>query len=80
MNIQDEIAKLAFGMTKTEAQSNGICVDCKLPVRQSALDGAQQEEYRLSGLCPNCFDALEQEVDAACGEVGHDSGDSKRRK
>ncbi len=55
-DLQDETARLAFGMTKDEALAKGICICCKQP---PALNTSiAKREYRMSGLCERCFDEI----------------------
>ncbi len=50
---QDELAKMAHGMTITDAKIQGVCVACKLPTGSfSSLLGAA--DYNLRGLCEPC--------------------------
>lgn len=57
--FKDDLGKLTFGMTKSEAHSKQICINCKKPVRFWSLEG--MKEYRISGLCEYCFDDITEE-------------------
>jgi len=51
---QDILAQAAFGWTKEDAHAAGVCIDCRLaPKPRSEADVG---EYRISGLCPDCFE------------------------
>jgi len=59
--LKDTLAKSAFGMTKGEASSQGICVCCKQPALPKCYSEEGRREYGISGLCEECFDKI-------CGE------------
>jgi hypothetical protein len=42
-----------FGMTVREAHDAGICIACKEPPQLNTE--AARNEYRISGLCEDCF-------------------------
>lgn len=52
----DTLAGSTFGITREEAQRRMICIDCKQPPGE--LTGADASEYRISALCPKCFDKI----------------------
>lgn len=59
MNLQqfkDDLAISAFGMTKSEAHTKGVCIKCKRPPVFTSTLGPQ--EYQISGLCDLCFDSM----------------------
>ena len=59
MNLNDLKKSLAmeiFDMTKEEAISKNICINCKQPPVFNTLLG--QKEYQISGLCEPCFDEI----------------------
>lgn len=63
----DNLEKSAYGLTRTEAIVRGVCINCKIPA-QSGVNihsPAGAAEYRISGMCEDCFDALftEEEED-----------------
>ena len=45
-----------YGMTKAEALSQGICLQCKMPALPKCYSEAGKREYQISGLCEPCFD------------------------
>lgn len=47
-----------YGNERAIAHRAGICVDCGLPVDYDNLSELDQREYRISYICPACFDAL----------------------
>lgn len=61
MNLNDfknDMAKSLYGMTKDEAVSKGICIQCKNPVEGRIHSEMGKREYNISGLCEICFDAI----------------------
>lgn len=54
----DEMSMRLYGLTQTEAQARGICLQCKQEALPRCYSHAGREEYRISGLCEHCFDAL----------------------
>lgn len=52
----DTLAGSTFGITREEAQHDGICIDCKRPPGE--LTGADLSEYHITALCPKCFDNI----------------------
>jgi hypothetical protein len=57
-NHKDETAINAYGMTAEEAWSKNICIKCKEPALPKCLSEAGRDEYRISALCEECFDAI----------------------
>lgn len=62
--FEEDLAKDLYGMTKSEAHTQGICIQCKQPPRFYSAAG--EGEYKISGLCEYCFDEICKEPD---GEV-----------
>lgn len=56
--VKDNIAKDIFGETITDAQTEGICVNCKEPAVPKCYSEAGRREYKISGLCELCFDNI----------------------
>lgn len=62
----DLVGEATFGMTRTDARKNGVCISCHEPVFNA--DGtlnaelfhseAGVKEYYISGMCERCFDKL----------------------
>lgn len=61
--IQDRVARAAFGMTMAEAKADGICICCKQPPKFTT--GAGRREYYNSALCEPCFDRIAQNAEDA---------------
>jgi hypothetical protein len=53
----DEVAKEAFGTTRTEALRDGKCVGCGT-TRLIFRDIPSQQEFHLTALCQKCQDAV----------------------
>jgi len=54
--FKDNLAEWKFGMSLSEAWERGVCVACKKPVDKKALKVVDAAEYRISALCPSCFE------------------------
>lgn len=70
MNLQsfkNGIARMAFGMTTSEAHEKGVCISCKQNVDRTTLAPDDAKEYRMSGLCPGCFEEITREEDEPDG-------------
>lgn len=57
-SFKDFVATQLHGMTKAEAHEKDICIDCKQPWQPKTHTDAGKREYRISGMCEECFDAL----------------------
>jgi len=57
-NLKNSFAKDLYGMTKAEAHASGICIQCQEPAIPKCYSDAGREEYRISGLCEECFDEM----------------------
>lgn len=54
--LQKEMSRDVFGMTKEDALAQNICIQCKrVPTFSS---DAGRREYQISGVCEPCFDAM----------------------
>lgn len=60
-DFKDQLAKDCFGQTAAEAQSAGLCISCKEPALPKCYSAAGKSEYRISGLCEQCFDSITRE-------------------
>lgn len=64
-SFNDNLSRMLFNQTLTEAQSKNICIKCSAPVDTSDWTPLDIDEYLISGFCPDCFnnliDRLEQE-------------------
>jgi hypothetical protein len=56
--IRDESAKAAFGMTREEAQEQGICIHCKQVALGRIHTPAGHREYHITAMCEVCWDEL----------------------
>ena len=59
--FQDNLARSIYGLTSDEAQSQGICISCRLPAKERCYSSAGRREYEISGLCEICFDEITKE-------------------
>lgn len=65
----DDLGLQAFGKSRTDAMAEKVCVCCHKPVltadgsfdRDLIQTPAGEREYRISGICEKCFDALFEE-------------------
>lgn len=57
-DFKDNLSRMATGMTRDEAHSKGICIECKEPAKAKCYSIAGLREYQISGMCEKCFDAL----------------------
>ena len=57
MTVIDRMAQRIFGLTKLDAQEQGICIKCRKEV-PNVLSPVDWREYMISALCPTCFDGL----------------------
>lgn len=60
-NYKESMAKAIYNMTKEEAHSKGICLECKKPAFLKCYSKAGRKEYQISGLCERCFDKIYKE-------------------
>ena len=60
-DLKDSLAKYLYGITASEARSQGLCIQCKQPALERCYSDAGIREYQISGLCEKCFDEI-------CGE------------
>lgn len=51
-NLKDMMARELYGMSRTKAHEDGVCVSCKKYIHTLPHTPA---EYWLSGLCDACF-------------------------
>ena len=59
--FKDSVAVAAFGITKAAVQQQGLCISCKQPAIPKCYSYEGKREYRISGMCEECFDALFKE-------------------
>jgi hypothetical protein len=61
MNLQtfkDNLAKAIYDQTTNEAQSTGLCIQCKEQALPKCYSEMGKREYYISGLCGECFDEI----------------------
>lgn len=56
--IKEKFSKKVFGMSISEAQAKGICIQCRKPALENCYSEAGKKEYAISGLCEKCFDEI----------------------
>jgi hypothetical protein len=54
----DRLGRSLFGMTVDEARSLGVCLRCRKDAPRETWATVDVNEWLLSGLCPECFDAI----------------------
>ena len=52
------LARAIFGRDKYEAIAKGECVRCYKPAAVTQWKAIDVAEYRISGICPDCWDDL----------------------
>lgn len=58
---KDMLAFNLYGWRAKDAQAAGVCIWCRLaPQLASQID---VDEYRISGLCPKCFERCTMEFE-----------------
>ena len=63
-NQLDMMALSIHGITKNDAISMGLCINCKqIPTFYTDLG---RKEYRISGMCEPCFDLIMRDPDDCC--------------
>lgn len=53
--VQDIIASVLFGRTRTDSITSDLCVTCDRPAT-SFKDALSAKEYTISGMCQVCQD------------------------
>ena len=56
--FKDKLAEGLYGMTAEQAIAKGICIQCKQPALPNCYSEAGVREFRISGLCEECFDKI----------------------
>jgi len=56
--FKDKLAKETFGMIVKDALEQGICISCREEALPKCYSEAGKREYRISGLCEQCFDKI----------------------
>lgn len=64
--VKDITSQAAFGMTRNDAWSKGLCIKCKQAPQ--FYSDAGRKEYGITGLCEFCFDLIcDPDVCSFCG-------------
>lgn len=56
--LTNSLSKEVFGISREEALSTGICIQCRQPAIPNCYSNAGRREYAISGLCEKCFDSI----------------------
>lgn len=56
--LKHNMTKDLFGMSKQEGLSSGLCIDCKEEALPKCYSEAGKKEFKISGLCEQCFDKI----------------------
>ena len=56
--LKNNLSQDLYGITKAEACRTGICIQCKEPALPKCYSEAGKREYKISGLCEQCFDEI----------------------
>jgi hypothetical protein len=56
--LKDNISRQVFKITKSEAQAQGICVNCRQPALARCYSDAGRREYGITAMCEMCFDEM----------------------
>lgn len=62
----DAVSLASFGLTRTQALAQGVCINCRKAVKNEKGEWraslfrteAGKREYPISGLCEVCFDKI----------------------
>jgi hypothetical protein len=55
--FMDQMSMDIYGISRSEAWSKGICLECKELALPKCYSEAGVKEYKMSGLCEACFDS-----------------------
>lgn len=61
MNLQkfkDELTKQIYGQDAISNKEKELCIDCKRPALEHCYSEAGIREFKISGLCEECFDSI----------------------
>lgn len=59
--FKDRMSQEIFGTSKSESLRHGLCIQCQEEALSKCYSDAGRKEYRISGLCEECFDAMFKE-------------------
>ncbi len=51
----DDLGRILFGVSRTEAIEGDICIECKGPATEFR-DDLSRKEFMISGMCQKCQD------------------------
>lgn len=54
--LKEKLGEELFGMSPQQAQAQGICLECKKEALPRCHTEAGKREYKISGLCEECWD------------------------
>ena len=60
-NLQEELAKQIFGISKSETVEKGICINCKQEALPNCYSEAGRREFKISGFCEKCFNKITED-------------------
>lgn len=60
-DFKNEMCKAVYGISLTEAHDKKICVNCKKSAWKLIRNEKEMAEYRISGLCGECYDSIFQD-------------------
>lgn len=66
--FKDQMVKEIFGKTVSEANAEGLCIQCKEPALEKCYSSAGRREWQISGLCEECFDTITMEKEDEADE------------
>lgn len=58
------IDRRTFGARRHEALEASVCIRCKQTVDVERLPLVDASEYRISAMCPRCWDAIFEGMDS----------------
>ena len=61
LDLLDFVSNLLFGQPLSIALNEGRCISCKQPVDLTKLTDLDVKKFKLSALCPTCFDKIMKE-------------------
>jgi len=56
--FKDEVSQNLFGMTTSEAIEKSVCIQCQEEAIPKCYSDAGRKEFKISGLCEQCFDSM----------------------
>lgn len=59
-DLKDKMSNALFGMTVKESALTGLCINCKEPALPKCYSSAGAKEFKITGLCEECYDRITQ--------------------